>query len=83
LSRPARLIVDQDTFAEYRSENLSVTGPFMAITSVEPVPGRQDPAHMRYQVQAHFKYLNAGALVLTLSRGGQVEGLELYPRTGW
>jgi hypothetical protein len=83
LSRPVRLIVDEDTFAEYRSENLSVTGPFMAITTVQPEPGQQDPDHMRYHVQAQFEFVNVGALVITLSRDGQVEGLELYPRTAW
>jgi hypothetical protein len=83
LSLPARLIVDENAFAEYRSENLSVTGPFMAITSVRPEPAKQAPDHMRYRVQAQFQHLNAVALVITLSRDGQVEGLELYPRTPW
>jgi hypothetical protein len=52
----------------------------MAVTSVQPKPGRQGPDHMRYRVRAQFQYLNAVALVITLSRDGEVEGLELYPR---
>jgi hypothetical protein len=83
LSLPAKLIVDEDAFAEFRAENLSVTGPFMAVTSVQPEPGKQDPDHVRYLVRAQFQYLNAVALVVTLSWDGQVEGLELYPRTKW
>jgi hypothetical protein len=83
LSLPARLIVDENAFAEFRSENLSVTGPFMAITSVQPEPAKQDPDHMRYRVQAQFQHLNAVVLVITLSRDSQVEGLELYPRIQW
>jgi hypothetical protein len=83
LSLPARLIVDKDTFAEFRTENLSVTGPFLAVTRVEPEPGKEDPAHHRYLVHAQFQYLSVEALVLTLSHDGRVEGLELYPRTEW
>jgi hypothetical protein len=81
LSLPAKLIVDEDAFAEFRTENLSVTGPFTAVTSVQPEPGKQDPDHVRYLVRAQFQHLNAVALVITLSRDGQVEGLELYLRT--
>jgi hypothetical protein len=80
LSLPAKLIVDEDAFAEFRTENLSVTGPFMAVTSVRREPGMQDPDHMRYRVRAQFQYLNAVALVITLSRDGEIEGLEVYPR---
>jgi hypothetical protein len=80
LSLPAKLIVDEDAFAEFRTENLSVTGPFMAITSVQPEPAKPDRDHVRYLVWAQFKHLNAVALVITLSRDGLVEGLELYPR---
>jgi hypothetical protein len=83
LSLPAKLIVDEDVFAEFRTENLSVTGPFMAVTSVQPEPGKQDPDHARYLVRAQFRHLNVVALVLMLSHDGQVEGLELYPRTEW
>jgi hypothetical protein len=83
LSLRARRIVDEDAFAEFRTENLSVTGPFMAVTRVEPEPGKQDPTHVRSLVRAQFQYLNADALVLRLSRDGRVEGLELYPRTEW
>jgi hypothetical protein len=80
LSLPAKLIVDEAAFAEFRTQNLSVTGPFMAVTGVQPEPGKQDPDHVRYLVRAQFQHLNAVALVITLSRDGQVEGLELYPR---
>jgi hypothetical protein len=83
LSLPATLVVDEDAFAEFRTENLPVTGPFLAVTSVQPEPAKQDPNHMRYRVQAQFQHLNAVALVITLSPDGQVEGLELYPRAEW
>ena len=83
LSLPAKLIVDEKAFAEFRTENLSATGPFLTVTSVQPEPGRQDPDHARYLVRAQFQHLNAVALVITLSRDGQVEGLELYPRMEW
>lgn len=79
LSLPAKLIVDEDTFAEFRSENLPVIGPFLAVTDVQPDPGTQNPEHLRYLVRAQFQNVNAIALVITLSREGQVEGLELYP----
>jgi hypothetical protein len=83
LSLPAKLIVDEDAFAEFRSENLSTTGPFMAVTGVQPVPAKPGRDHVRYLVRAQFQHLNAAALVITLSRDGQVDGLELYPRTEW
>jgi hypothetical protein len=83
LSLPAKLIVDEDAFAEFRSENLSITGPFMAVTGVQPEPAKPGRDHVRYLVRAQFQHLNAVALVITLSRDGEVEGLELYPRTGW
>lgn len=83
LSLPARLIVDEDAFAEFRTENLPATGPFMAVTGVQPEPAKPGRDHMRYLVRAQFQQLNAVALVITLSRDGQVEGLELYPRSGW
>jgi hypothetical protein len=38
---------------------------------------------VRYLVQAQFEHLNLIALVITLSPDGQVEGLQLYPRTEW
>lgn len=80
LSLPAKLIVDERTFADFRTENLSVTGPFMAVTSVQPEPNRQDPDHRSYLVRAQFQYQDAVVLVMTVSRSGQVDGLELYPR---
>jgi hypothetical protein len=83
LSLPAKLIVDEHAFAEFRTENLSATGPFIAITGVQPEPAKPGRDHVRYLVRAKFQYLNAVALVITLSRDGQVEGLELYPRTEW
>ena len=81
LSLPAKLIVDENTFGEFRTENLPVTGAFMAVISVQREPAKQDPNHLRYRVQAQFQHLSDVALVLTLSRDGQVEGLDLYPRT--
>ena len=83
LSLPARLIVDEDAFAEFRTENLPATGPFLAVTGVQPESAKPGRDHVRYLVQAQFQHLNAVALVITLSRDGQVEGLELYPRSGW
>jgi hypothetical protein len=80
LSLPAKLIVDEHTFADFRTENLSVTGPYMAITSVQPQPNQQDPDHSRYLVRAQFQYQDAVVLVMTVSRSRQVDGLELYPR---
>jgi hypothetical protein len=80
LSLPAKLIVDEHTFADFRSENLSVTGPYLAVTSVQPQPNRQDPDHSRYLVRARFQYQDVVVLVMTVSRSGQVDGLELYPR---
>ena len=81
LSLPARLVVDEDAFAEFRTESLSVTGPFVAVTSVQPEPAKPGRDHMRYLVRVRFQQLSAVALVVTLSRDGQVDGLELYPRT--
>ena len=83
LSLPARLIVDEGAFAEFRTENLPATGPFLAVTGVQPEPAKPGRDHLRYLVRAQFRHLNAVALVITLSRDGQVEGLELYPRGGW
>jgi hypothetical protein len=80
LSLPAKLIVDEHTFADFRTENLSVTGPYLAITSVQPQPNQQDPDHSRYLVRAQFQYQDVVVLVMTVSRSGQVDGLELYPR---
>ena len=80
LSLPARLIVDERTFADFRTENLSFTGPYVAVTSVQPEPNPQDPDHRRYLVRARFQYQNAVVLVMTVSRSGEVDGLEFYPR---
>jgi hypothetical protein len=80
LSLPARLIVDEQTFADFRSENLSITGPFLAVTSVQPQPDQRDPDHSTYLVRAQFQYQDAVVLVMTVSRSGKVDGLELYPR---
>ena len=82
LSLPAKLIVDEETFAEFRHENLPVTGPYVAITSVQAVPGRQDADHARYLVHSRFEHQNTVTLLVTVSRGGKVDGLEFYPR-GW
>jgi lysozyme family protein len=80
LSLPAKLIVDAETFADFRYQNLPVTGPYLAITSVQAAPGRQDADHASYLVHARFEHQNAVSLLVTVSRGGEVEGLELYPR---
>jgi hypothetical protein len=80
LSLPAKLIVDAEAFADFRYENLPVTGPYIAITSVQAEPGRQDADHASYLVHARFEHQDAVALLVTVSRNGEVEGLELYPR---
>ena len=80
LSLPAKLIVDERTFADFRTENLSITGPYLAVTSVQPEPNRQDPDHRRYLVRAQLQYQDAVVLVMTVSRSGEIDGLELYPR---
>ena len=80
LSLPARLIVDERTFADFRTENLSITGPYMAVTNVQPEPNPQDPDHGRYLVRARFQHQDVVVLVMTVSRSGEVDGLELYPR---
>ena len=80
LSLPAKLIVDEKAFSEFRYENLPVTGPYLAITSVEANPGRQDADHASYLVHAKFQHQNSVVLVVTVSRSGEVDGLELYPK---
>ena len=80
LSLPAKLIVDEKVFSEFRYENLPVTGPYLAITSVEANPGRQDADHASYLVHARFQHQNSVVLVVTVSRSGEVDGLELYPK---
>ena len=77
--RPDRL----PQFIGFRTENLSVIGPFTALTSVQPEPAKPGRDHVGYLVRAQFQHLNAVALVITLSHDGRVEGLELYPRTEW
>jgi hypothetical protein len=34
-------------------------------------------------VRAAFQYQDAVVLVMTISRSGEVDGLELHPRTEW
>ena len=80
LSLPARLIVDERAFTEFRYQNLPVTGPYVAVTSVQAEPGRQDGDHASYLVHARFEHQDAVTLLITVSHGGEVEGLELYPR---
>src|SRR5215207_10864277 len=63
LSLPAKLIVDEDNFAAFRTENLSVTGPYLTISSVRPEPNQQDPDHSRYLVRAKFQYQDVVMLV--------------------
>jgi hypothetical protein len=81
LSLPAKLIVDENAFSEFRYENLPVTGPYLAITSVEADPGRQDAVHASYLVHARFQHQNAVVLVVTVSPDGEVDGLEFYPKS--
>jgi hypothetical protein len=81
LSLPARLIVDEHAFADFRTENLPVTGPYLAVSSVQPEPNQQDPEHRSYLVRAQFQYQDAVVLVMTVSASGEVDGLELYPHT--
>jgi hypothetical protein len=81
LSLPARLIVDEHAFADFRTENLPVTGPYLAVSSVQPEPNQQDPDHRSYLVRAQFQYQDAVVLVMTVSASGEVDGLELYPHT--
>ena len=83
LSLPAKLIVDEETFAEFRYQNLPVTGPYLAITSVQADPGREDANHASYLVHATFQHHNAVVVVVTFSRSGEVDGLELSPRNEW
>ena len=75
LSLPAKLIVDEETFAEFRYENLPVTGPYLAITSVQADPARQDADHASYLVHARFEHQNVVTLQVTVSRSGEVDGL--------
>lgn len=79
LSLPARLIVDEGAFADFRAENLPVTGPYNAVTSVQPEPNPQDPDHGRYLVRARFQHHSAVVLEMTVSASGEIDGLELYP----
>ena len=81
LSLPAKLIVDEKAFSEFRYENLPVTGPYLAITSVEANLGRQDAVHASYLVHARFQHQNAVVLVVTVSPSGEVDGLEFYPKS--
>jgi hypothetical protein len=78
LSLPARLILDAAAFAEFRSTTLPVTGPYLGVTGVRAEPARQDADHASYLVQARFQRQAAAVLVLTVSRRGQVDGLELH-----
>lgn len=80
LSLPARLIVDERVFADFRTDNLPVTGPYVAVSSVEREPNQQDPDHTSYLVRARFQYQDVVVLVMTVSGNGTVDGLELYPR---
>jgi len=50
---------------------------------VEANPGRQDTGHASYLVHARFQHQNAVVLVVTVSPRGEVDGLELYPKSEW
>jgi hypothetical protein len=79
LSKPGRLILDEDAFADFRTVSLPVTGPYLAVTGVQREPNQQDPDHSRYLVRAQFQNQNEALLVMTVSPSGKVEGLELHP----
>jgi hypothetical protein len=81
LSLPARLIVNEDTFAGFRTEYLPITGPYLTITNVQQESNNQDRDHTSYVVRAEFQYQDAVVLVVTISRRGEVDSLELHPRT--
>jgi hypothetical protein len=79
LSKPGRLILDEDAFADFRTVSLPVTGPYLAVTGVQRMPNQQDPDHSRYLVRAQFQNQNEAVLVMTVAPSGKVEGLELHP----
>jgi hypothetical protein len=54
--------------------------PFRALRPSRQ-PDRQDANRASYLVQARFQHQNAVVLVVTVSRRGEVDGLELYPRS--
>jgi hypothetical protein len=79
LSLPERLIVDESAFADFRTVSLPVTGPYLAVTGIQQEPNQHDPDHSRYLVRAQFQNQDEAVLVMTVSRSGKVDGLELYP----
>ena len=78
-SAPVKLVLGERRFREFRDDNLPVTGPFTALTSVTPAAG-QDAGHASYQVLAQFEKQDSVLFTMTLSSGGTVEGLELTPQ---
>ena len=52
------------------------------ITNVQADPGRQDADHTSYVVHARFEHQNVVTVHVTVSRSGEVDGLELYPKDG-
>jgi hypothetical protein len=79
-SAPVKLLVGERRFREFRDDSLPITGPFEALTSVSPTAGQQDVNHGSYQVLAQFEKQDGVLFTMTLSSGGQVEGLELTPQ---
>jgi hypothetical protein len=51
----------------------------LALPAVRPDPDTT-PTTPSYLVHARFEHQDAVALLVTVSRSGEVEGLELYPR---
>jgi hypothetical protein len=83
-SLPARLVVDEPAFARLRAENLPITGPYEAITSVRLEPGDERAGHASYRVAARFQRKAGVLLTITVFRStGEIDGLELNPRTEW
>ena len=80
-SSPVKLVVGERRFREFRDDNLPVTGPFKALTSVAPTAGQRDADHASYEVLAQFEKQDGVLFTMTLSSGGaKVEGLEFKPQ---
>lgn len=83
-SLPARLVVDEPVFAALRAENLPITGPYEDVTGVRPAPGHDGPGYVGYVVRARFQHKAGVQLTITVVRNtGEIEGLELNPRSEW
>jgi hypothetical protein len=77
-SSSVKLVVGERAFRKFRDDNLPLTGPFKALTSVTPTAGQQDADHVSYEILARFEKRDSVLFTMTLSSGGaKVEGLEL------